>query len=298
MSEIVGRARAANTNTSANANVQKLARFLRGKLQSARRLELLQVLTDGDGDREARVDAWPVNGSELVTDIAAEVEATATSDALSLGGVNVYALVATDGEGKTLGRCAFRAQGDTGAMQITPNERPTMIGMRAQEMRHNELCVQLAVRTALDQIDAQRELYAEARAEMAELRAQLKEAHSMRIETIGLFESLVSEKAKRDLEAQREIRHERMQAEILSKVGTLWPLLVHKLAGGKGATPGLAPGAQDLLSHLLANVSREEIQRMASTLPPEKQILLWEVIANLLPRDPVAPTEPTNGAPS
>src|SRR4051812_12803153 len=122
-----------------------------------------------------------------------------------------------------------------------------------------------------------------------------------RVEVVQLYESLASEKAKRELEAQREARHERAQVAILDKVTTLWPVVLNKLGGGEKGT--FAPGAQDLLNHLLANITREEVVRMAHQLPPEKAYVLWEVLAGLIPpkpgeaagageASPATPTEP------
>jgi hypothetical protein len=282
--------------TSTNANLAKLARFVAAKLQTgAVRFELMQISDDHDGQREGRVDRWAGGADVRARELATEIEETARSDSSALGGVNAYALVAYGDAGEVLARVGFRVQADFQSGAIVPTERATLLGMRAQEMRHNEMYAQLSAKVSLEQIASYRDLVEDYRTELARARADLAEATMKRVEVVQLYESLASEKAKRELEAQREARHDRAQAEILSKVSLLWPIVMHKLSGAKDTA--FAPGAQDILSHLLKNISREEVVNMARALPPEKAMLLWEVLANLLPPDPAAPAAAA-GAPA
>lgn len=298
-----------SAQTITNANLAKISRFVTQKLDAgAKRFDLVQISDDHDGQREGRVDTWAAAGLRG-RELAAEIEETARSDSYALGGVNAYALVAYGDAGEALARVGFRVQADFQSGAIVPTERATLLGMRAQEMRHNEMYAQLSAKVSLEQIESYRLLVDDYRVELANVRKDLADANIKRVEVVQLYESLASEKAKRDLEAQREARHDRAQEAILSKVTLLWPLLMHKLSGAEAAT---SPGAQDLLSHLLQNITKAEVSAMARQLPAEKAMLLWEVLANLLPADPNAaaaapappatstpPTEPppTEGAP-
>jgi hypothetical protein len=266
----------------------RVTRFLREKARAgAVRVELRQV---GEGDRESAVDTWPIDASSRPDEIARELEDIAQSDSTAIGGVNVYAAIAFDAEGRALGRSSFRLTAEAEPGAIAPTEKATLIGMRAQEMRHNEMYAQLSANSALDMIENYRVLLDDYRGEVTRLRSDVQTANAKQVEFIGLYESLVSERAARELEAAKARRLDEAQREILDKLKMLWPIVVHKLAGAPNA-PFVGHQAE-LLKVLLANVSRAEIDAMASALPIDKRLVFWEVLRELLP------AEPANGAPA
>lgn len=274
-----------------------LARFLRDRVKGgAKRFDLRQIVTSNEDERQGgQVDSWSLEDCAKPHDLAAEIESVAHGDSAALGGVNVYALIAFDGDGRELGRRSFRVQQDSSSSDLSPSEKPTMLGMRAQEMRHNEVHMQLASRTALEMIENYRVLVDDYRGEVQRVREQLVAEQAKRVEFISLYEELTSARAQRELEAQKEARKDAAQKEVFAKLGTLWPLLVHKLAG---SPPGmLNGGTQEMLTVLLQNLSRTEVNTMAATLPIEKRLVLMSVLSQIIP-EPPTPAAGEAGAPT
>lgn len=271
-----------------------LARFLRDRVKGgAKRVDLRQIVTSNEDERQGgQIDSWPLGDGEKPHELAGEIESVAHGDSQALGGVNVYALLAFDAEGRELGRRTFRVELNATSNDLSPSEKPTMLGMRAQEMRHNEVHMQLASRTALEMIENYRVLVDDYRAEVGRLREQLVAEQVKRVEFITTYEELTSARAQRALEAAKEARKDEAQKEIFAKLGLLWPLVVHKLAGSPPG--GLNGGTQEMLSTLLQNLSRAEVNTMAATLPIEKRLVLMTVLSQIIPETPAAATPQAN----
>ena len=260
-----------------------LTRFLRDRIKGgAKRVDLRQIVTSNEDERQGgQIDSWALEDAKSPHDLAGEIESVAHSDSTALGGVNVYALLAFDAEGRELGRRSFRVALDTSSSDLSPSEKPTMLGMRAQEMRHNEVHMQLASRTALEMIENYRVLVDDYRGEVERVRQQLVAEQCKRVEFMTLHEELLSARAQRDLEAQREARKDSAQKEVIAKLSTLWPLILHKFAGAPASV--LNSGTQEMLTMLLQNLSKAEVMTMANTLPIEKRLVLMEVLSTLIP---------------
>src|SRR3954471_9114490 len=96
-----------------NANLAKITRFVRAKLDvGAKRFDLVHI-SDDDGQREGRVDTWPGGAGVRAAEVAAEIGEVARGDPAALGGVNAYAVIAIgDSAGELLARQGFRVAAD------------------------------------------------------------------------------------------------------------------------------------------------------------------------------------------
>jgi hypothetical protein len=267
-----------------------LARFIRDQARAgAVRFDLRQVISDETGST-GQVDSFALETEQKPHDLAGEIENVANGDSAALGGVNAYALISFGVDGKERARRGFRIAAETPVGQLTPSEKPTMMGMRAQEMRHNEVSAALGSRVALEMIENYRVLVDDFRNELKETRKELVAEQAKRVEFINLFEQLSSARAERELEAAKEQRKADAQREMIAKLSTLWPLILHKLSGSPASA--LSGGHEEMLSILLANITRAELSAMAGALPLEKKMIFWEVIKQLIPEPPATSTAP------
>lgn len=263
----------------------QLAQFIRAKVkQAVKRFELRHIVREYDEDREGRIDFWDIDADAKIPELASEIASLAQNESNALGGVNAFVLIASDGTTE-IARRGFRVNAVIAPGSVTPSEKPTLIGMRAQEMRHNEVHMQLGARSALEIIESYRVQVDDYRADLARVRAELLKEQEKRVEFLTTYEKITSESARRELEAARERRKDEAQREIFNKLTTLWPLLLHKMTGAKGSS--LGGNHEDMLQALMTGLSREEMMRMLSVLPLEKQIVMWELLKSVLPPDPV-----------
>jgi hypothetical protein len=269
--------------TGPTANGHKIERFLREKIRGgARRFELWHLDVSGDRGEGAssRVDGWTAVDGVSIAELTREIEDLAQGDATILGGVNAYELIALSDAGERLARTGLRvgaASPQDG--RLAPSEKATLIGMRAQEMRHNEANALLATRGALDLIEAYRADREEERIEKRQLREEVAKAQEQRIKMVELYEKLLTDTAERELAKQRELRKDAAQQAVLDKLSTLWPILLHKLSGAGGAPEGQH---RMMLETFLDAFTKEDAKRMAGALPLEKAILFYEILEPIL----------------
>lgn len=275
----------------ADSVTSMLARFIRDQVRGgAVRFDLRQMITEEDASTSTGpVDSFVLEPEQKPQDLAGEIETVANGDSAAIGGVNAYALVSFGVDGRERARRSWRVATETPTGQLTPSEKPTLMGMRAMEMRHNEVSAALGSRVALEMIENYRVLVDDFRNELKETRKELVVEQAKRVEFINLYEQLSTARAERQLEAAKEQRKAEAQREMLGKLNTLWPLIVHKLSGAPASA--LSGGHQEMLTILLANITRAELSAMAGALPLEKKMIFWEVIKQLIP-EPPAPNAP------
>lgn len=158
----------------------------------------------------------------------------------------------------------------------TDTEPANEKGIVSQLMRHNEaLAKNLQFVTESTYVRVARELEME--------RNRNKALEDQRIANFEKMQELLDRQIERDIAASREMAQSKRQESLMNMAVSLMPLLVSKFIGGNvpGASKGslAASSARDMaIKNLLSGLSQEEMIGITSSLTPENQMMLLEVM--------------------
>jgi len=221
------------------------------------------------GKKASEVLSLPVPeqaGSDFVTELINELEATAVSDAGGVGGVQSYIIQSFFTKSKTRpgARFTFRVQGENeedidGEFSSEP---PTLRGQLSQTQRHLEAVMRTSTMNT-GHVMAMMQRTINRLADQNEALADDK------LKTLEVLESLHSQKHERDLETRKAAHREELVEKGFDKLGLLMPVVVNKLTGRK-MLPETASSKEMMISAFLESLSPEQLDKISSTLEPEQ----------------------------
>jgi hypothetical protein len=232
------------------------------KLAGAVLVELRHISVN---DQPSAVQRWRFE-SDLGT-LASEIWTAAQQWADGVGsGSQRFAIAVLDGKDRPLAQFLMRAASEAVGGLTYDSEPATIAGVTKQLMRHTEAMMRgtaLAHAQVTDHLLRQLERSAQ--------RCEALEAKHL--ELLQLSEDLLSQKAGRDLAAQRQSMQERRKDELLRKMGVLLPVVVAKLSG-KPVPAQLDPAMRELAKSL----DGDQLDKLAQVLRPEQVIALTTLI--------------------
>lgn len=255
----------------------KISAFLQNAFFVARPegpISSLQIVQVYAGGGTSPLREWQIpEGSEVdLEQITQEALDMSDEDAQAFGGAQRYAMIAYFGAGRACEQrspvwiVSVRRENED---QISESEPATNKGMLAQQMRHNEAIMKLALNTFVQQSSVQQSM-------LARLAEQLEAAQRDKFESLKLIESMLSEEAERRLAGIRaENREKRLQTGF-EHLQLLAPVLINKLAGQKLLPEKLHP-ATDALKRVMGTLTPEQIGKVMGALSPDQAIALSEV---------------------
>ena len=229
------------------------------------------------GDTLTVVDMPDKLTGKAVEEVGSKLAVTATSDAHEAGGVQRYVVFPRliDG-GKGPGRLLFRvaAEGSSGSRgEDLGNEGPNSRGLTAQAMRHQEICMKLAMGASTEVVRS---------LENALMREQEKsnKYFDKYMEIVELKEKLLSQSQTRLLEARNSDFEIEAKHEILRRIGPLIPMVIGKMASkllpGMGSVAG-AMSIQDITKRLFDSLTKEQMVAIGTILTDQQKTDLYAI---------------------
>lgn len=221
-------------------------------------IDVVEVPSDCTGD----------NVGLLVEDIIQKLQ----TDADSMGTkVQRYFVMACEVGSKTGTRYPIRIRGEGEEDDVEEADQPTEKGLTSQLMRHNEALMRMLVMTTGTQVTAMsRRLEANERT-----MERLMEERRAEREALEAAKDLQHE---RDMHMLTESGKEERKNAMMKKVESLLPVVINKIAG-KPVLPD-TPEA-NMVRHMVASFTPEQLQAMAPILSQEQQIMLLTLLKEI-----------------
>lgn len=232
----------------------RIADFVAKESARAERFELRQLAAGG----EQSVRSWDVGEDDDAPHdpIAERIAEEAIADADAQTGPARYALVVyARGRGTHYaGRILFRLAGSATSDAIEPSEAPTATGLVAQSQRHLEAMARTYTLSTDANVRGLAEENERLREHVRRLETQAFAQLAAHVDAVKTLESLLSEKAARDLAAQRAAKEDEQKAHVVSQIVRYLPAIADRVLGPKalpaaatngtnGAAKGHANGA-------------------------------------------------------
>lgn len=252
------------------SNCQKFVR--RAVVPSAgyTRLCLLQVMTQGGSNtlRDVPLSSDFGYDESKITELVADLLATAQEDADNHRGLTTYCLKAfkgiTQGERSPLFRLRAQESDVDDGEALGETEAATKDGHLAQLMRHNESYA----RTLTQVFEVQARASTERERGLQEQLRHYQDAHW---ETILRAEELASEKDEREAAKILIGAQEKRKDQALALIKPIVPILMSKFKGTpESAKPGLI---MESLKAILADITPEKMEKLAEILGPHSLAL-------------------------
>jgi hypothetical protein len=246
------------------------------------KLVLRQVKNSRGGGED--VSSWKVPSApeaEWFDEVIDEIAAEAHQDAGGVGGLVPYQVQAfyQREPDKALARFAFRefAQSDEDVEGDEDAIEPAgMKGLLNQLMRHNEAIMRTSVLATgqtmgglIKQISRQNEL--------------IESLVDEKFKNLQVIEEAMSNKEDREFKRLEAARKGEMIRDAFDKFQALLPIIVAKLAGGKGGGPVTKESAQRdaMLKSFMASINEEQLGALTSALKPEQQVMVFEMYQSI-----------------
>lgn len=209
--------------------------------------------------------------------IVNEVLARAQEDADGMGGLQRYVLhIYEKGTNKAAARFLFRLRGAEDEYDESGGEEsPTMKGLLAQLMRHNEA----QMRTTTIGINGVMG-HLVRRLESSDL--MVEKLMRQRQEMFIAHESAMSTQHDRDTQLLMLEGSEKRKDEMFAKISLLMPVLVNKLAGKKVFDAD--DPAVMALKGFVSSLTKEQFQGILQNLKPEQQVALMAMMESMKPK--------------
>lgn len=229
----------------------------------------------GNGKMGSAVTTIKARGDDTgIEETVSEILETASGDATGVGTVQTYVVFAYYGEDKK-GRARFTLKAspneDTDSepnegAQLTEPATPT--GLLTQLMRHNEM----TMRTSSASLG---NLLATMQAMMAQQGRAIEKMMGDRMESVEIFESLMSLKHEREMDVVRETEKTERRKVFVDKLSPLVAVAVNKMAGQK-LLPSKNP--QNMaLEELFKTLRPEQLEKLGTILTPDQLMLILSV---------------------
>lgn len=255
------------------ASDKSLEKFLRVQFgtEGIKRV-VLQQSAPGSS-KAAVIDSYEPGDDASIQDMTVlsdEIASRAQSDADGLGGIQRYVVVAYNHDGKAKARHTFRLRGDDdGDSSLAGEESADAKGLLTQLMRHNES----NMRTINSSIGMVMRVMGET---ISTLQAQNEALIQRQTDYAKLREDAESKAHERDVELLKATNEERRRDAMIEKFMLLVPVVVNKFAGKK-IIPSDDPSVM-MLSSFAESLSQDQVARIFSSLNPEQQIALGQII--------------------
>lgn len=257
-------------------NVQReLERFLRQQLfrersEAITAIELRHAASGAKGNIVDDFDFSSVNTDNIQTFVD-DVIGRAQSDADGMGGVQRYELHVLSGQKKIAARFAFRLRSeDESVDDVGGDEAASAKGLLTQLMRHNEQ----QNRTMVNGIGAMVQMMNRTIERDQETIEKLLDERQKNWEII---EKSKGQEHERELELMESHRKGEREDLVFQKINLLFPIVLNRLSGKQM----LNPEEKSLLSGFVESLTEEQFQKIASSLSPEQQVLLFTVIKEM-----------------
>lgn len=196
-------------------------------------------------------------------EILRELEAMSEADATGMGGTQVYVALAFFGGRKTEGaRYPFRATNADDDEILS--EPPTGTGMIAQAQRHLESVMRINTLGQSQVISVLTRM-------VERLDVENSNLQKGRIETVEIFEELMSKRHDREMDMLREERRGRLLDTMADKVETLMPVIANKLSGQR-LLPEPDHG-REMVKTFIGSLEKDQLEQMSGILRPEQAVL-------------------------
>jgi hypothetical protein len=246
--------------------------FIAGLRGRAVMLELRQQLSRAGGILEYEtVRQIEFNDGAIPAELAAQVLELAADDARTLGGKGFYVLVGLNDAGSIVERKAFHVEGmrKIGAARYgeddAPADRTNDMLMRHLEARERTSCLRDA------QMAKQQETLNNAyQRQIDGLMTRAERLENREIETMHVYEKLISSTHQRDLENKKQDAQFQLQERTLHKLEPAIPALLNKLLG----MPLVPTDMQDPLDALFSSLTTEQLGTIQGALTQEQGIAL------------------------
>lgn len=239
-----------------------------------RQIELKRVTLDGGAitlsTRRKLKSLDEIATKEKCFDFVADFLLAAVDDASMFDTPQRYHLNATFQSEEDLLSPGVRIKGEQRSEDFEGGEPPNMRGAFAQVMRHNEVLqrqVSVVIESMRQSIIAKDQTIAKLEERRWQVWEELEEARTMRHE--------------RDIEMQKERSKEERKERMLNTVMPMVPVVANKLMG-KRALPEEKHPMVEMIKEAFAQMTPDEIQRVAAVLPVEKQIVLFSLFEKVL----------------
>jgi hypothetical protein len=111
---------------------------------------------------------------------------------------------------------------------------------------------------------------------ITQLGARLDNHEDRYVKVLALYETLVSHQAEREQAARQFTLDERKQEMLGKKLDQVTPIVMNRLLGG-GPGKGTPFMGEEMVKQLLANMSKDTIDKIMAGLPPEQSALFAEI---------------------
>ena len=279
---------------------KRIAAWLAGELRQQGLREIARVelfvspATGRPGARGEQIREWARSdtpelfGMSGVHALTSEIVSYAENDAVTPGS-HRYTIRCVN-KIDTYARMSFIVEGPE-VESADGVEDPTVHGLVAQQMRHNELLMRanLQISSATSQTLA-------AQLELANERILTLE--KQRLEYLTEREKLLSEENERDLRAMAQVSSDKRKDQAFEKIVTLLPAVVNRIAGQQLIPQSSSPREQ-MLGEIMRRLQSDPdlTRRLIAVLPPEITILLVELMRSSAQTADGGPNgAPVNGA--
>lgn len=266
---------------STSNRVRTLVKWIRGTLfqgvededetNRVTRFELRQVTDAG----ENILQKFSIKKDELPTDdkieaMAEEILDLAQEDSEGFSHTVSYVVLSFCGKDRKPSKRSpvIRLSPDGLTSRVGETEPANMKGLFSQLMRHNEALVRTVMQTQETNTRFAEKV-------ISRLSQQVEKHDQTRVEMFAAVEELISEKHKRDLEAQKEERRSKQIEKASEKIIPLLPVMVNRLAGKKLLPQDIKDHpAMSILVNTLRKIKPEQVEEIASILGEDALPLL------------------------
>lgn len=245
----------------ANVGLDKWIETQGKHLPGAQWVELRHITVN---EQQSPVQRWP-----LVDDmptLVAQVWSAAQQWTDSVGaGSQRFCVAILDAQDHVLAQFLARVGSDAVGGTAWDSEPANLAGVTKQLMRHNEAHAKISAASTQGVIDRLLD-------ENLRLNQRIEGYEARHIEMLQLYESLITARHDRELEAQRQQRKDARRDALVGKLSLLLPVAAAKLLGPGKLTP------DPRVKALAQSLEGEQVQQIAQVLKPEQLVTLAELL--------------------
>ena len=191
-------------------------------------------------------------------------------DADGIGGVQSYQVQAFfEKLENPKSRYTFRVEADDEDVEEFKSEPPSVQGLTAQLMRHNEGLARTMTMTTGQVMQSLTR-------QNTKLLEMVEKVFDDKVKMIDAMEELAGHKHERDLEIQGQQFKQRMVEDGYNKLAMLAPILVNKFMGKK-MLPEKAGVMEVMVARLMESLTLPQTEQLQKLLTPDQMALLMEI---------------------
>ncbi|MHB2027583.1 MAG: hypothetical protein ACYCPT_02045 [Acidimicrobiales bacterium] len=242
------------------------------------RINVQHLHADGSEGRAGFLEGEKITGKTATPDaVADEIVEIIENDAKLWRGTNRYVvLFYRPGEREHSARCGVVVQNDKAVLRdsLEESEPANDKGLTSMAMRHME--------SMMTRMNNMVDMFLKAASDKERIQAeQLSQADNARIRLLQLEQDLLDRKEERHLKIAREAKTDKLVEKGVETVMMLGGPLLGKLLPG---AQGQAVAADAMTIQLMASLTPEQIQALATVLTPEQGAVFLELYKSLRER--------------